>query len=265
MKSGERDPVFKATKVLTWIVEQKADEIGVREIATGLGISPSTTHRLLADLVNAGLVRTASAGRYALSLEFFRLAYLTTAHLPIRQIAMHHMQRLTAACNETTFLGLYDSARQEMMFAAMVESTHPLRYSISLNQWIPVHLGASGLGILSFLDEAEANEIMERTRLAPATSRSVTERYKMEALMAETRERGYAITRGHRIAGAVGFAAPIFDSGGKVMADICLTIPESRFDEHSEGRIAELLIQCADEVTRAIGGRPYHRQPVGIA
>ena len=85
MKTGERNPIAKATKVLAWLIEQQADEIGVREIASGLGISPSTTHRLLADLVNAGLVRSAPSGRYALSLEFIRLAYLTTAHLPIRQ------------------------------------------------------------------------------------------------------------------------------------------------------------------------------------
>jgi DNA-binding IclR family transcriptional regulator len=254
---GERDPIQKAMKVLSWMIQQQSEEVGVREIATGLGISPSTAHRLLTELVDADIVRpAANSRRYALSLEFYRLAYLTTSHRPIIRIALGHLRRLTDACNETSLLGLYDNLRQEMMFVGMIESTHPLRYSIELNKWIPVYLGASGLGIMSFLSDTEIASIIERARLAPASQNLITERYKMEAAVEEVREKGYAISHGQRVNGAVGLAAPIFGSGGEVVADACLTIPESRFDERSQGSIVSLLKACAGEVTKAIGGTP---------
>ncbi|WP_170984291.1 IclR family transcriptional regulator [Rhodoligotrophos defluvii] len=256
MKTSSRNPISKALKALTWMVQENAKDVGVREMAAGLNVSPSTAHRLLSELVQADLVNhNPQTGRYSLSLEFLRLAYLAIAQMPIRQIALAHMRQLTDACNETSLLGLYDSMRQEMIFAAMVESSHPLRYQIELNKWLPVYVGASGLAIMSFLSDTEIASIIDRTRLAPATSRSITERYRLEAEIQRIRERGYAITHGQRTVDAVGIAAPVFGSSGEAIGDICLTIPESRFDPSTERRIAELLMDCADKVTKSIGGK----------
>jgi len=109
----------------------------------------------------------AQSGRYSLSLEFLRLAHLTVGHLSLQRVALTHMRRLTDACNETSVLGLYDSKRQEMMFLAMIESSHPLRYSVELNQWVPIHVGGSGLAIMAFLSDVEIAAIVDRTRLVP--------------------------------------------------------------------------------------------------
>ena len=165
------------------------------------------------------------------------------------------MRRLTEACNETSLLSVYDNMRQEMMFLAMIESSHPLRYSVELNKWLPVHAGASGLAILAFLTDAEIAAIIDRTKLVPLTSRSITKRYRLEAELQKIREQGYALTHGQRTPDAVGLAAPVFDSRGVVVGDICLTIPESRFEPASGERIAKLLKACAGEVTKAIGGQ----------
>ena len=255
-KNGNRTPGLKVLNALKWIVEEQSAEVGVREMAAGLGISPSTAHRLLSELAKAEFVQHhVATGRYSLSLEFLRLAHLTIGHLSLQRVAMAHMQRLTAACNETSLLGIYDAARQEMMFLAIVESSHPLRYTVDLNKWLPVHAGASGLAIMAFLSEDQIDSIIARTGLSPLTSRSITERYKLEAELQKIRKRGYAITRGQRTPGAVGLGAPIFNSNGEVVGDICLTLPESRFDADNQDRIAELLRACADEVTKAIGGR----------
>ncbi len=255
-KSASRAPGLRVLKALTWIVQEKSQEVGVREMAVGLDLSPSTAHRLLSELVKADFVKhNPHSGRYSLSLEFLRLAHLTIAHVSLQQVALTHMRRLTDACNETSLLGVYDSMRQEMMFLAMIESSHPLRYSIDLNKWLPVHVGASGLAIMAYLSEEEISMIIDRTRLAPLTSRSITERYRLEAELQKIRERGYAITRGQRTTGAVGLGAPVFGSNGEVIGDICLTLPESRFDPSSEAHIAELLKACANAVTKAIGGQ----------
>jgi DNA-binding IclR family transcriptional regulator len=268
-KNGNRTPALKVLNALKWIVEEQSTEVGVREMAVGLGVSPSTAHRLLTELAKADFVQhNALAGRYSLSLEFLRLAHLTIGHLSLQRVALTHMRRLTAACNETSLLGIYDAARQEMMVLAIVESSHQLRYKVDLNKWLPVHAGASGLGIVAFLSEDKIESIIARTGLTPLTPRSITERYKFEAELKKIRKRGYAITHGQRTPGAVGLGAPIFNSDGEVVGDICLTVPESRFDVGSQDRIAQLLKACADEVTKAIGGRialsqanPKYKQP----
>ena len=87
---------------------------------------------------------------------------LAAAKAPIRQAALHPMRRLVDACNETALLGIYDRTRQQMIFVVTVESTHELRVVTPLNRWLPIHVGASGLAILAFLEPDEAALAMGR-------------------------------------------------------------------------------------------------------
>ena len=257
----DRNPITKVLRALSWLIQEPSGSTGVREMATAMGLSPSSAHRLLTALADEGFVRQdAASSKYHLGVEFYRLANIAAAKAPIRQAALKHMQRLVDACNETALLGIYDDLRQEMIFAARVESKHALRYAVDLNQWIPVYAGASGLAIMAFLSASEIESIIARTRLMPLTDLSITEPYRLQMELQQIRIRGAAVSRGHRVQGAVGLAAPIFGPSGKVVGDVCLTIPEQRFDAGAEEHILDLLRACALSVTEEIGGRVTGKQ-----
>jgi DNA-binding IclR family transcriptional regulator len=253
----KRDPVVKALKLLAWLIEQPGGSAGVREMATALKIPPSGVHRLLSILVDEGLVRQAPEdSRYSIGIELYRLSNIAAAKAPIRRVALKHMRRLVDACNETAVLAVYDRSRLEMLFVASVESSHPLRYMIELNKWLPVHVGAAGLAIMAFLPPDEIASVIERTRLLPVTNLSITEPYRLEMELEKVRKNGCASTKGQLIPGAAGLAAPIFGSGGEVLGDISLTIPEQRLAQGGEAKLLELLIECTAHITEDIGGRP---------
>lgn len=255
MTKIDRNPISKALKTLAWLIQTSATEVGVRQMASALNLSPSNAHGLLKTLVNEGLVeQDVQTARYFLGPELMRWAHLIIARTPIRKIALEHMRQLVDTCNETSVLGIYSSARQEMMFAATVESTHPLRYSLALNEWMPVHVAASGLAIMAFLPETQIRSIIQRTRLTGVTPQSITKASRLLTELKNIRERGYALSRGQRIPGAVGLAVPIFGPAGEVIGDINLTIPEQRFDDNGSKRLIELLSTCAAAVTAEIGG-----------
>jgi IclR family acetate operon transcriptional repressor len=255
-RRGARNPARKTLQVLRSMAEAPGRDWGVREMAKAFHMSPSSAHRILATLGHEGLVGVDSVkGRYRLSLEFFRMAWRATVRFPFRQAALPALQSLAAQCNETAFLGLYDPTRMEMMFVEVVESSHPLRYELELNRWLPVYAGASGLAIMAFLPEPERRAIMARTRLASLTDRTISDPDLLEKEMAKIREQGYACTQGQRIPGAVGMAAPIWGPDGRVIGDLILTIPDHRFDQQLESRLARLLVQHAQRVTRGIGGQ----------
>jgi DNA-binding IclR family transcriptional regulator len=257
----DRNPITKVLRALSWLIQEPSGSTGVREMATALGLSPSSAHRLLTALADEGFVRQdAASSKYHLGVEFYRLANVAAAKAPIRQAALKHMRRLVDACNETALLGIYDDLRQEMIFVARVESQHALRYAIELNQWMPVHVAASGLAIMAFLSDDEIRSIIARSRLVPLTDLSITEPYRLQMELEAVRIRGAATSRGHRVPGAVGLAAPIFGPSGKVVGDVCLTIPEQRFDERAEDQILDLLLACARSITEEIGGRVLERQ-----
>lgn len=258
MPSG-RSPISKALKALACVVESSSQQVGVRELAAAIGMSPSSAHRLLLALAEEGFVqRDPRTARYALGVEFFRLAGLTSARSPLLRISLQPMRDLVNACNETALLGIYDSIRREMMFAASVESTHALRYAIELNKWIPVHAGASGLTIMAYLSEAEVRSIVQRTRLASLTERTITDSYRLHAELEAIRAQGYALSRGQRIPGAVGLAAPILNGNGEIQGDVCLTIPEQRFRNASKDHLIKLLLNCTKAIMKQMGV-PSHR------
>jgi DNA-binding IclR family transcriptional regulator len=109
MKRSERRPVSKALHALHWFVESSRPHIGVRQLAAAMDIAPSSAHRILAALSEAGLVRRDTRSqRYGLTPEFFRLSHLAVAMSPLRQAGLAAMQRLTDTCHESALLCLYD-------------------------------------------------------------------------------------------------------------------------------------------------------------
>ena len=124
----QRDPLARAMKLLGVMIEAETDSFGVRQLARVLSVSASTTHRLLGDLERIGLVARSTEGSYKIGLEFYRLAWLATAKFPLRQAAQDALLDLALRSGETSFLGVYDDVQKKMIFAACIESKHPLRY-----------------------------------------------------------------------------------------------------------------------------------------
>jgi DNA-binding IclR family transcriptional regulator len=260
---GERNPIAKALQVLRYVIEEPAKSLGVRSMASALKLSPSSAHRLLNALVREGFLdQNESDGTYDLSLETARLANLILERVPIQRVAVPLLRALVEQCNETVLLGIYERNRKEMMFVATVESKHKLRYVSELRQWMPVYAGASGLGIMAFLDASERDTIIARTGLAPITDRTITEPFRLEHELANIRQRGYACTTGQRTPGATAIAAPIFGADGAVMGDVVATLPELRFDRSSEGYFANLVMDCARSITEQTGGKTYQPAPL---
>jgi len=247
-----RNPVEKAMQLLRWMVDDAANDWGVREIARGLGLAPSTVHRVLTDLESQRIVRAdRKTGRYSLGLEFFRLAWKATRRFPLRQAALPALQWLVDKTNETAFLGVYDADRREMMFAATIQSTHELRYVVTLDKWMPLYVGSSGLAILAFLPDHERKAILGKVKGGERRATSLSE---LDVILDDVRRRSYAKTIGQRVPGAVGISAPVFGPSAAVVGDIGLSIPVQRFASDDEQRLASLVKAAAAQVTNEIGG-----------
>ena len=257
----KRDAVGKTLDLLWWLVDDLGEKggraWGVRELAERLGFSPATVHRSLAGLMRHGFIQqSGSAGKYSIGMEVYRLALKVQPHVALRNAAMLVMQELVAKCNEAAFLGFYDPSRLQMMFVAVINSTHPLRYVVPINEWIPVHAGASGLAVMAFLPEPERRAIVERRGLPRITAATITDPRVLEAELAKVRPRGYALSRGQRTKGAVAIAAPIWGPNGTILGELNLSVPEPRFDESMTAAFAKLVITHAQRITANLGGQP---------
>jgi DNA-binding IclR family transcriptional regulator len=249
-----RNPLSKALSIMRWMLDHDRDPFGVREVAAALEMTPSAAHRAITALVEEGFLRQMPEdSRYGLGLELFRLIQQAKDRFPLHRIAMPAMERLRDTCGEAVFLNLYDPHRQQIIGVAAAESTQPLRYVVVLQKWKSVHVGASGLAILAHLPETDRRDIYARTGLQAATDASISDAEQMEAELARIRSNGYALTRGQRISGAVGMAAPIRGPGGTIIGSVGISLPEPRFDGTFAERHAEILLATAREISELAG------------
>ncbi len=254
-----RNPIARAFAILEWMVNADGAAWGLREIAKGTGMHPSTLYRVLSHLEAGGFVeQDPETDRYRLGLGFLRLAWKAADRNSVREVALPVLKRLMEETGETALLALYDPLRHEMLLAATVDSPHPIRQIRQVGEWLPVTAGATGLAILAFLPDAEQRAILARP-LPAITPRTVTDPAQLARALAHIRRQGYAITRGERTPGAVGIAAPIHGAAGACIGSVGITLPEQRFQPEDEGQQAERVITAARTISEQLHGIPGER------
>jgi len=251
MESNE-GTVSRVLSMLRLLAESRGEQ-SVKSVAESLGLASSTAHRLLDQLVSHGFVERAPQRKYRVGREFLRLGAMTAQEQPAIEIARPVMRDVVDSCNETCLLGLYLPKAQKMTFVEKIDSRHPLRYRVRMYQLRSLAWGASGKAILASLPGSVIASILATAENSPCTGHSLPGSEHLQIALANIRKRGYAISKGEQTEGAIGLAAPIFGNDGRIFGDLCITIPEFRFNSRDESRLAKLLITQAQRLSVLLG------------
>jgi DNA-binding IclR family transcriptional regulator len=241
--------VARVAQLLRVLAEADGDA-SLGDLAQRLKLPASTTHRLLNLLLEQGFVDRGQVPRsYRVGLELLRIAGRVTSRAQLTDVAHGFMQAVVEACDETCMLSVYMPRSQSSMVAKVIHGSHPLRYEAKLYEPSSLLWGATGLGIYAFLPDEAAAQVLQVP--SPADGRPLKP-LQLRRDVARIRQQGYAHTRGQKVPGAIGISAPVFNAQG-VVAALCITLPETRFKEGMEVRLAELLMQQAHLLSQALG------------
>jgi DNA-binding IclR family transcriptional regulator len=247
---GERETgtIARTVHVLR-AVAQAATEPTMKELAATLNLPMSTMHRLLDLLAQEGMVERDDTTRaFRPGFEFFRIASLVVHRMPLKTVARPFLAEAARESGESSYLGLLDERALKLIFITYAESGQMLDYRVPLNVPYALSLGSSGLAILAWLSPLQCERV-----LAVENADGERSNATIGKSLVEIRKQGYAHTFGQRIKGAVGFFAPVFDAAEGVCASFGFTVPETRYDKRSHQRLAQLAMQHAGQLSRAIG------------
>jgi DNA-binding IclR family transcriptional regulator len=230
----------------------------VAELQSDLGISRPTLYRLLQTLQRQGLVHSSGEPlRYALDHRVLVLADAWLAQIDVAHCAEEVLADLWARTDET--VGLYLPLASGARIAIKeLRSKQPLSLGLGIGHIAPMTEGASGRAMLAFLGPSEIDGML---RSVPDARIREEIRADLEAVA----ERGYSVTVGQRITGAIAIAAPIFDHAGKVAASLCLFGPDARLGEDIRPRYVSLVVGAAARVSTLMGFRGQPRFPMDAA
>jgi IclR family acetate operon transcriptional repressor len=242
-----RSPMDRWMKVLSAFIDR--EEWGVRELATTIGLAPSVVHRILHEMDRIGLVSPATRrGHFRIGSELARLAILIADRVDIRSASQPILDATSEMIDETVILAMYSPTRKQFSAVLAAESNHTIRYIWeSLRGWSDVTVGASGKGILAFLEPPEREAIIG--------NRPRHEQTALRSSLDEIRSRGYAVSHGERYAGAVGVAAPIRDATGRVVGDLIGSWPDNRTNPAKESTAAAAIVAAAGQLSQQLGFR----------
>lgn len=226
-------------------------QLGVREIARRLQLSPSTVGRLLSTLHSAGVLSQDTRTRlYRMGSKVLSWSAVYASGLDVREKARPALEELHRLTQETVNLYVLDA--DERVCVDRIESLKRVRVIVQVGERMPLHAGSAGKALLAFADPELIEHILTRP-LERMTANTITNRKKLLGELETIRKQGYAVSHAERFADALGLAAPIFDSSGSVVAALNVAGPLLRFTDDSVKTFAPKIMQLANQVSQSLG------------
>ena len=209
---GRVQSIEKAVKILETLAAAE-DPMPLRELARRTQLPKSTLHGIISTLRQTGLVeQSALDGRYGLGLHLFELGCAASSSRNITAISRPFLQSLANRAGETAFLAALDGT--DALLLEVTEAPNPLRVALAPGTRMPLHCTAQGKVFLAWNE----NAMRQVCRGEPVayTPHTHTTPEQIQADVAATRERGYAIEDGEHRIGLRAVAVPVTDPMGEV-------------------------------------------------
>ena len=249
-------PALRRGLAVLRLLAGKAGPITAGAVARELGLPRSTTYHLLSELVDAGFVtHLAEERRYGLGLAAFELGSAYLRHDPLERLAKPVLRRLIERTGQTAHLGVLHG--RETLYLIREQPANPYLTVTDVGVRLPAQLPASGRAMLAHLPGAQVRALFPaKDSFVIRTGRGPTQLPALRRMLAEDRNRGWAVEDGYVTAGYASVAAAVLDHGGHPIAAISTTFPHQCDRECGDtwaGPAAETR-RAAAELTARIGG-----------
>jgi len=230
------------------------------EMARELGIPRSTVHRLVQTLEEMGYLRRAeSGGGYALGPAVLTLGFEYLGSLDIVQLSGPVLARLRDETNCSTHLAIRNGT--DMVYLARYASRATVTSNVSVGSALPAHATVIGRVVLADLSETELAALYKGKALEAYTEHTPTNLAALTKLLAEDRQRGYAVSTSFYERGVTSIAAPVRDAGGRAIASInAVSVDAATDEQYLRGDLKDNVLAAAAEISQMLGA-PGATQP----
>lgn len=225
--------------------------VTLTEISTRLKLPTSSTHNILHRMVSSELITVTGDLQYSLGPRAVRLGFriVDGLEVQVRLVARKHLMELARDTGEHVYLAVVLGRR--VVYVDRVLGTRAVGVDIRLGQSLFLH--ATSVGKLF----SAHNEQLRRRLLAEPrprlTARTLVEPADLEAEMQRIREDGFAISDEEAISGVVGYAVPVIDARGDLVAAIHISALRSQVSPERERSLLAAASAAATRIENEMG------------
>lgn len=224
--------------------------VSLKILSSETGLHPSTAFRILASLVEHGLVERSSSGHYRLGVKLLQLGSRVQARLDMRREARPIMDWLRNEIGETVNLVMREG--DEVVYVERATPSRMMRVEQVIGGRAPLHVTAVGKLFLAEGGAEACLEYAERSGLRPHTPHSITDPAQLWRSVKSALQEGYALDNQEAEMGVGCIGVPIRDSSGRMIAGISVSAPIER---RKEDWIATIK-QAGQKLSTRLGYNP---------
>lgn len=224
--------------------------VTVVDVTDALDCSRTTAYRYLKSLTEAGLLASLPEGKFSLGARVIELDRQIRLSDPLLLAAETRMRELSLDLDVNAFVCSY---YKEAVICITQSWIHEAWYT-SWGRGQPMSLlrGAAGKAILAHLPTSRlANLMLARPEeIAAAGLGSSWEEFRTR--LKKIRKDGYCLTVAEVDPETAGLAAPVFDSDGRVIGSLVLSITLSRLQSSELAAFTAPLLSAAQAITSSL-------------
>jgi DNA-binding IclR family transcriptional regulator len=256
--NGSSKSLQKALRILVYMGEH-APEAGVTQLASELGLTKATVHRLLNAMERFELIeRNADSERYRLGLKLYQLGNKAVESRTLRSEARRLLLEMSRRSRESVSLAVPTPGGVTCL--DRLDSSHTIiNVCTPVGSMFPAHCTAAGKAILAYMTDAEVNETIKRNPQRQYTQFTITQLPDLKENLRLIRQRGYSVDHQELERGLSGVAAPVLSAHERVIAAVGIAGPTLRFRGKELVQKVSLVTEIAARLAMALG-RQEERQ-----
>jgi IclR family pca regulon transcriptional regulator len=196
--------------------------LGVAEVADGLGMSRSTTHRYITTLVALGLLKQHESRRYYLGLRVGDMGMSALHSMDLRDHSRTYLEDLRRSSGYTVNLAVLDGP--EILYIVRARSLRQGQKKIDLDlhpgSRLPTYCTAMGKVLLAHLPDNEQERLIAELELNDQGPNTIATETALLTELKHVLEAGFAINDEELESGLVSMAMPIRDHTREVVAAV---------------------------------------------
>jgi IclR family acetate operon transcriptional repressor len=222
----------------------------ISDLSQEVGLSKSTTHRLLKSLEAASLVmQDPITRRYFVGPLMLELASRPlVAHQNLTVCAFDEMRSLRDFSRETVVLHI--RVGLERICLEELPGLENIRYTAGKGFSAPIYTGSAGKVLLSELKENELELLLKNLQLRPIGPNTITDKKTLLKELDKVRKQGYATSFGERIQGSASISVPV----RHYVCPVALSVlgPDNRFTMKTMMDVLKRMKESAERISEKL-------------
>ncbi|HEY4203172.1 MAG TPA: SMP-30/gluconolactonase/LRE family protein [Devosiaceae bacterium] len=236
------------------------------ELSTRTGLPKGTLHRILATLIETGLLRfDKTTQTYRLGVRLFEMAHHVWDEFDLRGAAEPELERLSELAGEAVRLAILD--REQALYIDERAAIRTIRLGSGIGSRVAIHASGVGKAIVAHLPPAERAQMIGELKFERFTPNTITDPDEFLRELDLIKGRGYAISVEEQTAGVSSVAAAILDHRARAIGAVAIVIPSFRVtvnDLHALGReVIEASRRISGNAGEAAMSLKVQKKPLG--